>query len=199
MQRHARVLQNQNHLALCLCFLCFFFLSECVWECRGRFASSSLLSDEELSLFLSFFFFFSFFAFFSCRKMSINLPVRVGNYCRIWQQVSMVAQRHAGNLSSGAIILASKGCVCTFLRFWGSDWVFWLLVGGSSSSSGTKLYCSPAWEKQSFAKWPYMQTWIHVVIQKLNTVITGVQGLNVQSANEDSWSWHSVWLCMKSN
>lgn len=46
---------------LCLCFLCFFFFSECVWECLARLALS-LLSEHELSRFL---FFFSFLAFFS--------------------------------------------------------------------------------------------------------------------------------------
>ncbi len=86
-----------NHFVLCLCFLCFFFFSECVCECRGRLASSLLLSDEELFLFFSFFFFFSFFAFFSCRKnakrrheLANERQIKmyaIGNCCRSWQQV----------------------------------------------------------------------------------------------------------------
>ncbi len=84
----------KNHFVLC--FLCFFFFSECVCECRGRLASSSLLSDEVLFLFFSFFFFFSFFAFFSCRKNAKRrhelLNERqiktsaVVNCCQSWQK-----------------------------------------------------------------------------------------------------------------
>lgn len=152
----------------CVCVSCVFssFLNVCVnavavWHLhRCYLMKSCLFSSLSFSSFLS-------LPSFPAGKMqrgvlSLQMTGRSSRPQK-WtiaevgtSKTSRVTQLLTGSVSSGAIVLLSKGCVCTFLRFWGSDWVCWLVCGGcSSSSSGTKLYCSPAWEKQSFAKWPY--------------------------------------------
>lgn len=99
---HAQVLQTKI-TSPCVCVSCVF--SSCLSVCENAAAvlhlhrcyqmKSSLSSSLSFSSFLSL---PSFpagkWASWAC-KWKINLPVRVENYCRIWQQVSMVAQLFA--------------------------------------------------------------------------------------------------------
>lgn len=161
-------------LCLCdLCFLCFFFFLSCLsaeWSRCLLFDWHSLLllslSDSFLSLFL--------FFFFSCKMNHVLISMERKSLLKSWGcRNTYISFRHlklhwkyvhfpkSWNLWQPLNQIRPDMChvVTFFFFFFLSESCSGLTVevcccGASSASSGTRAYCRPGAEKQSFVKWP---------------------------------------------